>query len=372
MKKSLYILTCIFVSTSLFAQNSKGVITTGVPFLTIGADARANGMAGMGVATSADINSQQHNSSKYAFIDKQQEVAFSYVPYMSSISSGMGLAQLNYYYKYDERSAFAGSLRYFGMGEITMRENFDSYPATRKPTEFAIDFSYALQLSDKFAMGVAGRLINSDLKFPEQDDESSSATTFAVDINGYYQSNIFLISTMDAIFTAGFNFQNIGPKIKYGDERDGSFLPSNFKLGAGVKLFVDDKSTVSVFAEGNKLMVPTPYQGPDPYENAKRYNDIGWFKGMMRSFTDAPGGFSEEMKEIGWSIGSEYIYDNKFKFRLGQHIESNDKGGLSYTTMGAGMFYKNFNLDFAYLLANGGSNNPLKNSMSFTLSYKLR
>lgn len=288
MKNIKALVLSILGGSALYAQTDMHPITTGVPFLTIAADARSAGMGDMGVATTADVFSQQHNASKYAFAKKDQGVAMSYTPYMSKISNDMSLAQLNYYNKYNERSAFAVGFRYFGMGEVTYRQDYNSIGSTYKPSEFAIDASYALKLSENFSGAVTGRFINSNLKLPDTGDgDASSASTFAVDISGFYQSDRMSFNDFDGRWRFGFNFQNLGPKISYSDQPNGDFLPANLKLGAGFDFILDEYNTLTLTTEFNKLLVPTPPADSRDQEEMRKYNDIGWFKGVFKSFGDA-------------------------------------------------------------------------------------
>ncbi|WP_158209313.1 type IX secretion system outer membrane channel protein PorV [Myroides phaeus] len=376
MKKVTALLVSVLVGQSLFAQKENRPITTGVPFLLIAGDARSAGMGDIGVATTTDAFSQQHNAAKYAFADQSQGFAVSYTPYMSKITSDMSLGQLNYYNKYNERSAIGASLRYFGMGEIDMREDLNGGVVTKKPNEFAIDVSYSLKLSENFGMAVTGRFINSNLKMPEVDGTSTSASSFAVDVSGFYESDKIAFSSFDGKWRAGFNVQNLGPKIKYDDQQFGSFLPANLKLGGSFDFIIDQQNTITVSGELNKLLVPTPPKfkrnNQDDYQmELQKYGDMGWFKGVFKSFGDAPGGFSEEMKEITWSLGAEYLFDNKFAFRTGYFHESQEKGARQYATVGAGFKYSLVSIDLAYLFSTSKINNPMENTLRFSLTFDI-
>ncbi|WP_430613840.1 type IX secretion system outer membrane channel protein PorV [Flavobacterium sp. JP2137] len=398
MKKTTIVAMVAISSQFAVAQNSLPVpanyqdsraITTGVPFLQIAADARSAGMGDMGVATTTDIYSQQHNPAKYAFATQQQGFAISYTPYMTSIASDVSLGQLNYFNKFNERSAFAVSMRYFGLGDIELRQNYNDAPITRSPNEFAIDGSYSLKLTEKFSMAVAGRFISSNLKVPEDmgGGDASAATTFAVDIAGFYESEQIAFNSFEGRWRAGFNLQNLGPKIKYDDSaQNASFLPSNLKLGGGFDFILDAHNTVTVYGELNKLLVPTP-QIPDfrdldgdgvlsPSEqnaaitkSRNEYNDIGWASGIFKSFGDAPGGMSEEMKEFTWALGAEYWYDDAFAFRVGYFNENELKGARKYATLGAGFKYNTITVDVSYLFSTSKVNNPLENTLRFSLAF---
>ncbi|ESU21454.1 hypothetical protein FEDK69T_25210 [Flavobacterium enshiense DK69] len=374
----------LFLLVVQFVKAQENVITTGVPFLLIAADARAAGVADMGVATSADVFSQQYNPSKYAFSPTKFGVSVSYTPYLTSIANDISLSQVTFYDRFNERSAFAASLRYFGLGDIELRETGDpnEIPRTVSPNELAFDLSYSLKLSDQFSMGVAGRYIRSNLKIPDGNTDASSANSFAVDVSGFYQSEEFAMSDFNARYRIGLNLQNMGPKISYdGDiERSSNFLPANFKLGGSFDFILDEYNKVTALAEINKLMVPTPQEvgdedGDGDVDNTdysianEEYRQIGWFEGIFKSFGDAPGGFSEEMKEIAWALGAEYWYQDSFAFRTGYFHESPDKGARQYATIGAGFKYNIVKVDVSYLFSTSTVRNPLENTLRFSLSF---
>ncbi len=373
MKKITLVACLALVGNVALAQRT---ITTGVPFLQIAADARSAGMADMGVATTTDAFSQQYNPAKYAFAVKNQGLAVSYTPYMSKITNDISLAQLNYFNKFNERSAIGASLRYFGMGDIVMRQDFNDPGLTRSPNEFAIDVSYSLKLTEKFSMGVAGRFINSNLKVPEEmGGDSSAASSFAVDVAGFYESEEMSFSGFDGRWRGGFNFQNLGPKINYDESgQDAAFLPSNLKLGAGFDFILDPHNKITVSTEFNKLLVPTPIKPKsnsaiDREEARREYNDIGWFSGVFKSFGDAPDGLSEEMKEVTWALGAEYWYDNAFALRAGYFNESEEKGARKFASLGAGFRYNTVTVDVSYLFSTSKVANPLENTLRFSLTF---
>lgn len=373
MNKITLVACLALVGNIAFAQRT---ITTGVPFLQIAADARSAGMADMGVATTTDAFSQQYNPAKYAFAVQNQGLAVSYTPYMSKITSDISLAQLNYFNKFNERSAIGASLRYFGMGDIVMRQDFNDPGLTRSPNEFAIDVSYSLKLTESFSMGVAGRFINSNLKVPEEmGGDSSAASSFAVDVAGFYESEQMSFDGFDGRLRAGFNFQNLGPKINYDESgQDAAFLPSNLKLGAGFDFILDQHNTITISTEFNKLLVPTPIEprsnsAADMEAARREYNDIGWFSGVFKSFGDAPDGLSEEFKEVTWALGAEYWYDNAFALRAGYFNESEEKGARKFASLGAGFKYNAVTVDVSYLFSTSKVANPLENTLRFSLTF---
>lgn len=378
MKRISIVAVSLFLGNAAFAQQENykynPAITTGVPFLTITPDARSGALGDMGVATSADGFSQFYNPAKYAFAEKQQGFALSYTPYMSKIASDISLMGASYYNRLNERSAVGASLRYFTLGEINMADNVGNSLGTAKPNEFSFDLSYTIKFSEQFAMAVAGRYISSNLKL-EQDGETS-ANTFAVDVAGFYEGERIQMGTYEGRIRAGFNFQNMGPKINYTDiPRLDSNIPTTLRLGLGYDFILDSYNTVTVYGETTKLLVPSNIE-PIVDDNgnlvnnpSQEYRDIGWFSGMFKSFGDAPGGFGEEMREFTWSLGAEYWYENSFAFRLGYFNEAEDKGARKYATLGAGFKYNIVNIDVSYLFATGKVQNPLENTLRFSLTF---
>ncbi|REG90469.1 type IX secretion system outer membrane channel protein PorV [Flavobacterium aquicola] len=388
MKKALLLVTLLYSFNFIHAQENN--ITTAVPFLLVAADARAAGMADNGVATSADGFSQQWNPSKYAFAEDQQGFSVSYTPYLTELVNDISLAQLNYFNKYSDKSAFAASFRYFGLGDIDLRTDYDSPVVVVSPNEFAFDLSYSLKLSEKFSMAVAGRFINSNLKVATDNNDASSSNSFAVDVAGFFQSEEVAYNDFNGRWRAGFNFQNMGPKMRYdNDDINRNFLPANMRLGGGFDFILDEYNKIAVNLEFSKLLVPTPqvyntsagvYEGKDmnndgivdstDYSIANdEYENIGWFGGMFQSFTDAPGGFSEELKEFTYSLGSEYVYQDSFSFRAGYFHESPDKGAREFFSLGAGFKYTSVKVDVSYLFSASKVQNPLENTLRFSLSF---
>ena len=380
MKKTLFIILSLIIISSAKAQDR--VISPGVPFLLVAADARAAGMGDMGVATSADAFSQQWNPAKYAFAIDKQGFSVSYTPYLTDLVNDISLAQLTYYNKLNERSAFAGSIRYFGLGDIELRKTGDLNEdfATVSPNEFAIDGSYSLKLSEKFSMAIAGRFINSNLKFPDENNDATSASSFAVDVAGFFQSEEIAFSEFTGRWRAGFNIQNLGPKISYDkDDYNNNFLPANLKIGTGFDFILDDYNKVALNVEFNKLLVPSP-QNPDlngdgnitdeEYsKNNDSYRSIGWTSGVFKSFGDAPDGFSEEIKEITYAVGAEYLYQDSFAMRMGYFHESPFKGTRQFFSLGAGFKYNVVKVDVSYLFSASKVKNPLENTLRFSLTF---
>jgi hypothetical protein len=376
-KTSLFLI--IFLTIAC-AKAQERVITTGVPFLMVAADARAAGMADIGIATATDAFSQQWNPAKYAFSNHKQGFSVSYTPYLTDLVNDISLGQITYFNKINEKSAWAGSLRFFGLGNIELRNDATDQPRIVSPNELALDGSYSLKLSNTFSMAVAGRYIRSNLKVATDNTDASAANTFAVDVAGFYQSEEKAFNNFNGIWRAGFNIQNLGPKISYdNDEFNTNFLPANLKIGTGFDFIFDEDSKLAINIELNKLLVPTP-QNPDlngdgivsPEEYTQNYNNyrkIGWVAGLVKSFGDAPNGFSEELKEVTYALGSEYVYKDAFAVRAGYFHESPIKGARQYFSLGAGFKYTTAKIDVSYLFSTSNVRNPLENTLRFSLSF---
>ena len=374
-------LIVLFLVTNQYINAQDRVITTGVPFLLVAADARAAGLADQGVATSTDAFSQQWNPAKYAFAVDKQGFSISYTPYLTQLVNDISLGQVNYYNRLNERSAFAVSLRYFGLGEIELRQNFDDPANIVKPNELAIDGSYSLKLSDRFSMAVAGRYIRSNLKIADVNTDAKPGSSFAVDVAGFFQSEEIAFNEFNGKYRLGFNFQNMGPKISYdnNDQVSSNFLPANMRLGGAFDFILDEYNKVTVSTELAKLLVPTP-QNPDlngdgtitdieRSQNNEDYRKISWASGIFKSFNDAPDGFSEEIKEFTYSVGAEYLYQDSFAFRLGYFNESPLKGARKFLSLGAGFKYNVVKVDVSYLFSASKVKNPLENTLRFSLTF---
>jgi hypothetical protein len=380
--KNKFLFVAFFTALN-FVNGQQRVITTGVPFLLVASDARAAGMGDNGVASSPDVYSQQWNPSKYAFSTDRQGFSVGYTPYLQNLVNDISLSQLTYFNKFNERSAFAGSIRYFSLGEIELRPDLEATALVVKPAEYALDLSYALKLSDYFSMSVGGRFIRSNLRIPTEGQSSAAANSFAFDVSGYHESEEMTFDSFNGKLRWGFNFQNLGPKINYDKsvgEEGSNFLPANMKLGAGFDFILDDYNKVTVNTEISKLLVPTPIEPQDSNgdglieaseqkEANIAYDKIGWVSGVFKSFNDAPGGFSEELRELTYSVGTEYNYQDSFAFRLGYFYEHPDKGGRRFYSLGTGFKYNIIKVDVSYLFSASRVNNPLENTLRFSLSF---
>jgi len=402
MKKSILLTIALIFAFQAKAQttvietpNQTSVITTGVPFLLIASDARAAAMGDMGVATSADGFSQQWNPSKYAFSEAKSGIGVSYTPYLSKLVNDIFLGNVTYFNRIDDRSAFAVSFKYFSLGEIEIRADEISEALIEQPNELTLDASYSLRLSDQYSMAVALRYLRSDLKIQAVDESAKAAGSFAVDLAGYYQTEEIALNDFNGRWRAGWAIQNLGPKIKYDDAGRENFLPTTLRLGGGFDFIFDEYNKLGVTAEFAKLLVPTPPILGDEYEytdnNANgqydegtddlgtvvnegviisgKSNDVSFISGVFQSFGDAPGGFSEELKEFTWALGAEYNYQDSFALRTGFFNESDEKGARKFFALGAGFKYSAIDIDLSYLFSASKVQSPLENTLRFTLTF---
>lgn len=380
--------------TEVIPYQDSRVITTAVPFLLIASDARAAGMGDIGVATSADAYSQHWNPSKYAFSLSKSGIGISYTPYLSKLVNDIFLANATYFNRLDERSAFAVSLKYFSLGEIEIVQDEFSEALIEKPNELTLDASYALRLADQFSMAVTLRYLRSDLRIQAVDINAGAAGSIGVDVSGFYQSEEEAYSDFNGRWRGGFAIQNIGPKIKYDDAGRENFIPTTLRLGGGFDFIFDQYNKLAVTAEVAKLLVPTPPKlgtlveynesGANPgYQEGEdelvsetedyiidgKSQDVSFVKGIFQSFGDAPGGFSEELKEFTWALGAEYQYQDSFAFRLGYFNESDEKGARKFFALGAGFKYTTVNIDLSYLFSASKIQSPLENTLRFSLTF---
>ena len=340
---------------------------------TIAPDARAAGLGDVGVATDPDVNSQYWNPAKYPFCISRAGISLNYTPWLRQLVSDIDLAYVAGYYRIGDYSAISGSVRYFSLGEVMT--SLDENAMTVKPYEMSIDAAYSLMLSEKFSMAAGIRWIYSDLRYDYTED-ASPASAFAADLAFYYNT-FFVMGQRECQLGLGLNFSNIGSKISYfGDDRS-QFLPANMRLGASLMVPVDEYNRFSIAADANKLLVPTVPKQLDGEDNAtyqqrviEEYSDVGSIAGIFKSFSDAPGGFKEEMQEIQWSVGAEYIYHDQFSLRAGYHHESENKGNRKYFTVGGGFRMNVFSLDVGYVISTAKSN-PLDQTLRFSLAFDM-
>lgn len=357
-------------------QNMFNPVNTSVTSQTIAPDARAAGMGDAGVATDPDVVSQYWNPAKYPFTISRAGISLNYTPWLRQLVSDMDLAYLAGYYRIGDYSAVSASLRYFSLGEVyTSMGESDDNSMTINPYEMSFDVAYSLMLSEKFSIAAAVRWIYSDLTYYYTED-TSPGSAFAADLAAYYQ-DYFTIGQRECQIGLGLNISNIGSKISFGGDDNSEFIPTNLRLGAALMVPVDEYNRFTITADANKLLVPTyPKQNEgesteDYMERVQRdYYDVSSISGIFKSFGDAPGGFKEELQEIYWSVGGEYVYHDQFALRAGYHHESENKGNRKYFTVGAGFKMSVFSLDAAYVIATAKSN-PLDQTLRFTLSFDM-
>lgn len=349
-------------------------VKTSVTSQTIAPDARAAGMGDVGVATDPDVVSQYWNPAKYPFTISRAGVALNYTPWLRQLVNDMDLAYLAGYYRIGDYSAVSASLRYFSLGEVYLTENYEN-GMTINPYEMSFDVAYSLMLSENFSLGAAVRWIYSDLTYNYTSD-TSPGSAFAADLSAYYQKYVN-IGQRECQLGLGLNISNIGSKISFGGDNNSKFIPTNLRLGASLMVPIDEYNRFTIAADASKLLVPTYPQQQDgesseDYQERlqKDYYDVSSISGIFKSFGDAPGGFSEELKEIYWSVGGEYVYHDQFSVRAGYHHESATKGNRKYFTVGAGFKMSVFSLDAGYVIATAKSN-PLDQTLRFTLSFDM-
>ena len=370
MKKiTVLVLVIIVAFSKVNAQETPNTITTATPFLLIAPDARAGGMGDIGVATSPDSYSQHWNASKLAFYPSQFTVGIVYTPWLRELTNDVFLGGFSFANRIDERSAWATSLKYFNLGQIDLTDDNGVPEGTEKLNEFSVDASYSLKLTETYAMGVTMRYIRSDLGIESANSTIKPVSTFAVDISGYFQSEETNYGDFNGIWRGGFNISNIGPKVSYSDDGQDNYIPTNLKIGGGFDFILDQHNSITLNLEFNKLLVPTPSipltEGGDYYVS----EDVGFISGIFKSFGDAPGGFSEELKEFTWALGAEYVYGSSFAIRAGYFNESDLKGARKYFTLGSGFKFKSSKIDISYLFNASDINNPLENTLRFSLSF---
>ncbi|MBO3117307.1 type IX secretion system outer membrane channel protein PorV [Winogradskyella sp. DF17] len=419
MKK--YVLTLIVLTTLNLVKaqdavqvipdpNDSRVITTGMPFMLVAPDARSAGMGDVGVATSVDGFSQQWNLAKYAFSEAKSGIGLSYTPYLTRLVNDISLSYVTYFNRINDFSSFSASIKFFSLGEIVLTQDANDPGIAVKPNEYAIDLGYSLRLSDQFAMAVALRYMRSALRIDTVDPNANPGSTFGADITGYYQSEEQAYNDFNGRWRAGFAIQNLGPKFSYDDGAREVFQPTILRLGGGFDFIFDEYNKLGVTAEVTKYLVPTPplrgnrivftdvdgdgvftppadendvqpgedFQTPEQedasitdnsYIVEGQDNDVGFMKGVFQSFGDAPGGFSEELREFTWAIGAEYVYNDSFAFRAGYFSEAEDKGARKFFTLGAGFKYSTVNIDLSYLFSASQVQSPLENTLRFSLTF---
>lgn len=381
MKRYLCLTFCMLcgIMMSLQAQDKRNMfnpVTTGVTSLSIAPDARGGAMGDLGAATEADVNSQYWNPAKYPFNIARAGVAASYTPWLRQLVNDINLAYVAGFYRIGDYQALSASLRYFSLGEVSTGSSLDgATDMTISPYELAVDVAYSRMLSQNFSAAVALRFIYSDITY-DYSEETTPGKAFAADI-ALYWNRYFMGRSREWNMGIGLNISNIGSKISYGGDDNAEFIPTNLRLGVNFLVPINEYNKFSLAAEANKLLVPTyPKQNEGEADQdytdrvQKDYYDISPIAGIFKSFGDAPNGFKEEMQEIQWSVGLEYIYNDRFSLRAGYHHESENKGNRKYLTVGAGFRMSVFSLDAGYVFSTAQSN-LLDQTMRFSLGFDL-
>jgi len=379
-KAVFIIISILFPSLAIAQSGVTGVNTNGsnttsiptaVPFLNISPDSRSGALGDAGVALSPDVNANFWNPSKLAFLEDRDAVSISYSPWLRHLVPDVSLSYLSYAHKIDDRNSIGASLRYFNLGSIQLVDASQNNQGIYRPSEYSIDFSLARKFGEDFSLGLTGRYIHSDLSNESFATGSSQQTqagnAFAADVSLYYKKTIQEFGS-DALFAFGTNISNIGTKISYTTGGTQYFLPTNLKIGAANTWNLDSYNQITLTLDLNKLLVPTP-----PIRDANgnivkgKDDNVSVPAGIFGSFTDAPGGFSEEMQEITLSPGFEYIYNKQFALRAGYFYENPNQGNRQYVTLGVGLKYDSYSFDFSYLAASQ-QNSPIANTVRFSLS----
>lgn len=390
LRNILSVAAVLSAATFLCAQEKDDFnpVQTGTNSLNIAPDARGAAMGDIGAATDPDANSQYWNPSKYAFGYSNAEIAINYTPWLHKLVNDIFLADIAGYWKIGsaDNQALSASLRYFSLGEVTTSYPGDTQASqTLNPYEMSFDIGYSRKLSEKYSMGIVFRYIYSDLGFADSyaGDQSTGASAFSADISGYY-TTYPIIGRNECQWSWGWNISNIGTKISYNHGDDPAFLPTNLRLGTTFTFPLADYHNLSFSLDANKLLVPTrprlkDFESEDKTEiEAEReyaraledWENMSPITGIFKSFSDAPGGFSEELKEITWSLGAEYAYNQQFFLRAGYFYQNAMKGNLQYLGMGAGFSLKPVRLDVSYMIATAQTS-PLDQTLRFTLTFDM-
>ena len=385
MKKIFFIVFALVFCMQIFGQSTVGdnidaplelnTITTAVPFLIIGPDSRSGGMGDVGVASTPDANSMHWNPAKYAFVEDDMGFAINYVPWLRSLVPDISLSYLSGYLKRNDKETIGMSLRYFSLGDITFTDINSNVIGQYKPNELAISTAYARKLSDHYSLAIAVRYIYSDLTGGQTLTGglgTHAGQSIAADVSSYFQKEV-RIAKKDFDWAMGINISNLGNKISYTETAVRDFIPINMRFGTSIGTNFDDYNNMSIEFDVNKLLVPTPPSYNDDGEiNGGMEPDVSVVNGVFQSFWDAPGGTKEEFRELNYSTGLEYWYAEQFSVRAGYFYEHPTKGDRQYFTMGAGVRYNVFALDFSYLIDASSSingSNPLANTLRFTLVF---
>ena len=381
MKKIIGIISASVLTLNVFAQDPSydeltgglNTITTAVPFLLIAPDSRSGAMGDVGVATSPDANSMHWNPAKLAFTSEDIGASISYVPWLRALVPDINLSYITGYKKLDDNQAVGLEMRYFSLGDITFTDIVGTTIGQYRPHEFALGGSYARKLSDQFSLAISGRYIYSNLTGGQSAGgiETFAVQSIASDLAGFYTKPVRM-GGQDIDLAVGLNISNIGSKVSYTETSIRDFIPINMRLGTALGADIDDYNKISLAIDMNKLLVPTPPITDNGEIVSGKDSDVGVVSGIFQSFGDAPGGYKEEFREINYSVGSEYWYNDQFAIRAGYFFEHDTKGGRKFFTFGSGVKYSAFILDFSYLVnasTDAGATNPLANTMRFSMTW---
>lgn len=398
MKLKVSLLAVLSLCTSLLysqtyqelsGRNTLNVITTAVPFMMIAPDSRAGAMGDAGVSSAPDVYSMHWNPAKYAVLESDMSVGLSYSPWLRNLVPDMNLAYLAFAKRIDASSAIGATLRFFTLGDIQFTNDQGGDEGTYRPSEWALDATYSRKLTDHLSGAVAGRFIYSNLTLGRSvgGGSTSAGISAAADVAVYWEKEVVWFQDMGSSFAWGINISNIGTKLGYSSasiKKD--FIPTNLRFGPTLKLEIDDYNEIAFSLDFNKLLVPTPpvykrdsisgnpivIEGTDKFEILQGMDDdVSVVAGILQSFYDSPGGFQEEIREFSISFGAEYWYNKVFALRGGAFYEDATKGNRKFFTLGAGLRYNVFGLDFSYLIPVDSRNNPLQNTLRFALTFDL-
>ncbi len=349
-------------------QDAPNTVATAIPFLRINPDGRTGGLGEAGLATSPDAGSLYHNVSKLAFAEQDMSASLTYTPWLTRLVDDIFLAYVSGYKRIDDLSAIGVSLRYFSLGNIQFTDIVGGDAGNYSPNELALDLGYARKLSDRMSIGLTLKYGRSDLARGQEVSNGNivkAANVVAADIGVYYQNPDATFLGNDATFSWGASITNIGNKVSYTEDQTKDFIPINLGIGTAIDMQMDEYNSLMFTFDVNKLMVPTP----DPEDPTQAHREKALLSGMFGSFGDAPGGFSEELQELMFSIGAEYWYNDRFALRLGHFNEHRLKGNRKYITAGIGLKYSVFGLNFSYIIPAGSQPSPLDNTLRFQLNF---
>jgi len=356
-------------------KRCQNTIVTSVPFLRIIPDARSGAMGDVGIAISPDANSMHFNPSKLAFADQDLGISATYTPWLRALGlQDVYMAYLSGYKRIDDLQTVGVGLRYFSLGTIQFTDENGEALGSDRPNEFELSVAYSRKLSDKFSAGLAMKYIYSRLASGQtvEDETITPGNAVAGDLSFTYRTPLE-IGGSDALLTIGGAITNLGTKISYTQSANKDYIPTNLGIGAGLEYAIDDFNTINFALDINRLLVPTPPGDPVPFAegdpDVPDYKERSVIAAALGSFGDAPGGFAEEMSENTYSVGIEYWYDKQFAVRIGHFNESKNKGNRKFFTVGLGLKYNIFGLNFSYLVPTTNQRNPLDNTLRFSLLF---